>query len=490
MRKIWSPKIFLPRLLNDDERFNAAAIALEGALSDLSYAARECLFLPRLDILPSTMLNVLANQYHVDFFEPDMSDDEKRALIRDAIQWHRRKGTPAAVEEIARKVYSGAAVKEWYEYDGEPYHFRIMQDITADDEPADRDTLDRLRAAVRESKNTRSWLDFYGFIITPEDTIEPYDPIAELNPLIVRNDFYDYRRNPHFYDGDPDFGDYLWFYDGKLRMNGAGSYKGFDAEYDYGRPQATDFEQLEYWMALDWNDTVEPVDDNAFVANLDPFDDFFPSIEDALPTIDISFMWRDYETDVKESFDCDMTLSAHQDTVDPQDLLSYTVDLVPHQDTVEHYDASDTLAVDISRLDDVPVVEEMFFNPTLDAADYEEVEELGECGCHQYLNYSGHHDYNGSIPYNGTIFRRFALFDAALDRRWWEKFHWYSTFFDEPCAQCGNHDYQYLKGSVRIGSERFLISDIQILTLRIVCAHCGALIADILIEDDNWEELL
>ena len=490
MRKIWTPKIILPPILEEDERLKASATALEGALSDLSYAALECLFLPRLDILPSNILNVLANQYHVDFYDVSMSDEEKRSLIRDAIQWHRRKGTPAAVEEIARKVYGDAHVTEWFEYDGEPYHFRILQDITADDEPADRDTLDRLRAAVRESKNTRSWLDFYGFIVVPEDTVEAYDPTVEINPLIVRNDFYDYRRNPDHYDGRPHYGKYLWFYDGKLRYDGAGSYKGFDAEYDYGRLQATDFERLEYGLTFNWADTAEPDAFNCFTADIKPFDDAFPAPFDDPVAADISFLWRDYETDVKESIESAMTLGAREETIEAEAILQYALDISPHQDTVEPVDTADILAVNINRLDNEPVDEEQFFNPSLSASDGEEVSEEGECGCHQYLRYDGKHTYNGEMPYNGTIFRRFALFDEELNRRWQQKFLAYSATFDEPCAQCGSRDYQYLKGSVRIGSECFLISDPQILTLRIVCAHCGSLIADILIEEDTWEEII
>ena len=60
-------KILPPSILKDS-KLRAAAEALDFELQKLSLAARETLFLPRLDELPHKILDQLAAQYHVDFF--------------------------------------------------------------------------------------------------------------------------------------------------------------------------------------------------------------------------------------------------------------------------------------------------------------------------------------------------------------------------------------------------------------------------------------
>ena len=146
----------LPQNLLADKKINAAARALDDELQKITEATRNALLLPRLDELSEEVIDLLAWQWHVDFYEPSMSIETKRQLVRESIAWHRIKGTKAAVEKMARTVFKGGVVTEWFEYGGEPYHFRIdlltAPNITQDDTA-------RLLAVVNASKNVRSVLD-------------------------------------------------------------------------------------------------------------------------------------------------------------------------------------------------------------------------------------------------------------------------------------------------------------------------------------------
>mgnify|MGYP000984126264 CR=1 FL=1 len=146
----------LPPNLLADKQIHAAARALDDELQKITAATRNALLLPRLDELSEEVIDLLAWQWHVDFYEPSMSIETKRQLVRESIAWHRIKGTKAAVEKMARTVFKGGVVTEWFEYGGEPYHFRIdlltAPNITQDDTA-------RLLAVVNASKNVRSVLD-------------------------------------------------------------------------------------------------------------------------------------------------------------------------------------------------------------------------------------------------------------------------------------------------------------------------------------------
>ncbi|GAA0206113.1 phage tail protein I [Selenomonas dianae] len=146
----------LPPNLLADKQIYVAARALDDELQKITEATRNALLLPRLDELSEEIIDLLAWQWHVDFYEPSMSIDVKRQLVRESIAWHRIKGTKDAVEKMVQTVFSGGIVTEWFEYGGEPYHFRIdvlnAPNMTAEN-------MGRLLAVVNASKNTRSWLD-------------------------------------------------------------------------------------------------------------------------------------------------------------------------------------------------------------------------------------------------------------------------------------------------------------------------------------------
>ena len=146
----------LPQNLLRDEQIKAAAQALDAELQKITAATKEALLLPRLDELSEAVIDLLAWQWHVDFYEPNMSLETKRQLVRESIAWHRLKGTKAAVEKMVQAVFRGGVVTEWFEYGGEPYHFRV--DILSAPQITAENTA-RLLNVINASKNIRSWLD-------------------------------------------------------------------------------------------------------------------------------------------------------------------------------------------------------------------------------------------------------------------------------------------------------------------------------------------
>lgn len=101
----------LPDSLKADKQFVAIAAALDPILKRFAADTRKAMHLPRLDELTSPILDVLANQFHVDFFDSaHLTDDIKRNLIRNSIALHRLKGTVAAVEFVTNQFFRSARV--------------------------------------------------------------------------------------------------------------------------------------------------------------------------------------------------------------------------------------------------------------------------------------------------------------------------------------------------------------------------------------------
>jgi phage tail P2-like protein len=114
------------------------------------------LLLPNLDNLSEALVDELAWQYHVDFYRDNYPLETKRKLVRTAIERHRRKGTPASVEEMVSTVYQNAKVEEWWEWDGDPYYFRVLLRAQT---PAPPLSLTEVIKLIEEYKSKRSWLE-------------------------------------------------------------------------------------------------------------------------------------------------------------------------------------------------------------------------------------------------------------------------------------------------------------------------------------------
>ncbi|NMB19201.1 MAG: phage tail protein I, partial [Erysipelothrix sp.] len=100
-------------------------------------------------------VDLLAWQFHVDFYDPALSLTAKRNLVKSSILVHKRKGTPWAVRQVCNDAFGYAEIIEWFDYGGEPYHFSILTEGSLVDSVAWQSFF----RALESAKNVRSWLD-------------------------------------------------------------------------------------------------------------------------------------------------------------------------------------------------------------------------------------------------------------------------------------------------------------------------------------------
>jgi phage tail P2-like protein len=145
----------LPESLKSDPQVVAMAEAITPEIQDISEAISLIVLLATLDQQPEEVVDLLAWQYHVDFYDPALDLEIKRALVKNSFSWHRRKGTAAAVEELITTVFGEGRVVEWFEYGGEPYYFKVITNNTS----VTTEQAFMFTRALNSVKNTRSWLE-------------------------------------------------------------------------------------------------------------------------------------------------------------------------------------------------------------------------------------------------------------------------------------------------------------------------------------------
>lgn len=150
----------LPESLQSDNVKELAQL-IDEKLHELNATAEVASIYPRIDELSSDLIDALAIQFHVDFYDSTLSLTKRRNLVKNSIRWHVKKGTRAVVQEMANTVFGSASVLEWFEYGGDPYRFKI--DLLAEAQMTP-ETARLIVQAIETVKNVRSWLESIGFI--------------------------------------------------------------------------------------------------------------------------------------------------------------------------------------------------------------------------------------------------------------------------------------------------------------------------------------
>lgn len=156
----------VPTAIRGDASAEALAEATAEVLADRTVELDRLRIISNIDNLEEHLLAILARDFKVDWWDPGYSLEEKRRTVKSSWRVHKTLGTKAAVETAIRAIYPLTTVEEWFEYGGEPYHFRLNIDITSDsgDRERQRRVLDRLNFY----KSLRSHLDSVRYFLVPE----------------------------------------------------------------------------------------------------------------------------------------------------------------------------------------------------------------------------------------------------------------------------------------------------------------------------------
>lgn len=144
--------------MRQDPMTRALCFALDRQFLKLFEETRMVIINPRIEELGDAVLDELAWGRHVDGYDAMAPVEEKRRLVMSSKQMHKYKGTAFAVEQTLADVFGGRAqLREWFEYDGIPKHFKVEVDCV--DKGASADDLRRAERLIMAAKNLRSQLD-------------------------------------------------------------------------------------------------------------------------------------------------------------------------------------------------------------------------------------------------------------------------------------------------------------------------------------------
>ena len=175
-----------PIALQGDRSSTALANATARLLARRPEEISRLLIYPDIDRLDEKLLDILAYDFKVDWWDPNYTLEEKRQILKDSWRVHKTLGTKAAVVRAISAVYRNSEVREWFEYGGEPYHFKLSIDLTGTF--GDEAKLWRAIDRVNFYKSLRSHMDELRLVSSPMDTTAYYaGAFASYSRTVLRS---------------------------------------------------------------------------------------------------------------------------------------------------------------------------------------------------------------------------------------------------------------------------------------------------------------
>lgn len=156
----------LPQVLQDDESMAALASSIATVLEKRKDEIRSVAIYPRIDELPGDLLDILAKDFKVDWWDKSYSLETKREILKTSWNTHRILGTKEAVTTALCALYDQFEIKEWWEYGGEPGYFKVeTQSSRLVDE------LDTFRTSLSAVKRLSAHLEKIAIVSKPSQKI-------------------------------------------------------------------------------------------------------------------------------------------------------------------------------------------------------------------------------------------------------------------------------------------------------------------------------
>lgn len=116
----------LPQFMRDDAAVSGLASGVGEIIRDLAESVELLSTWDHIDKLSESELDELAWELNIQWYDTGASLEVKRGLIKNSDKVFQRLGTKWAVENIIATYFGEGYIEEWFEYGGDPGHFRVL----------------------------------------------------------------------------------------------------------------------------------------------------------------------------------------------------------------------------------------------------------------------------------------------------------------------------------------------------------------------------
>lgn len=116
----------LPQFMQNDAAVQGLAAGIDSIIPELAASLEKLSTWDHIDNLSEAELDDLAWELNILWYDSSASIDVKRNLVRESDAVYKKLGTKWAVENVINTYFGEGYVEEWFEYGGDPGHFRVF----------------------------------------------------------------------------------------------------------------------------------------------------------------------------------------------------------------------------------------------------------------------------------------------------------------------------------------------------------------------------
>ena len=116
----------LPLFMRGDGAVKGLAAGIDQLVPQLTAAINRLSTWDHIDELSEAELDDLAWELNILWYDTSATLEVKRELVKNSDKVYQHLGTKWAAENIIATYFGDGHIEEWFEYDGEPGHFRIL----------------------------------------------------------------------------------------------------------------------------------------------------------------------------------------------------------------------------------------------------------------------------------------------------------------------------------------------------------------------------
>lgn len=116
----------IPPYMQEDSTVIGLCAAADYIFSKLFECIQRMDFYTQLDLLDDSDLDYIAEINNIVWYDKSSTKEVKINVIKNADKVFWTLGTVSAVESVMNDIFGECEIKEWFDYAGDPYHFKIL----------------------------------------------------------------------------------------------------------------------------------------------------------------------------------------------------------------------------------------------------------------------------------------------------------------------------------------------------------------------------
>ena len=167
----------IPQFMRDDDAVRGLSAAIDEIVPGRASSISKLSTWDHIDELREDELDALAWELNIPWYEATATLAIKREVIKNSDKVYKHIGTKWAVENIIKTYFGDGYIMEWFEYDGEPGHFRVYSSNPS----LNNERLAEFLALLNKTKRATAKLDGISITLDAELVLSTGVAIHEVS---------------------------------------------------------------------------------------------------------------------------------------------------------------------------------------------------------------------------------------------------------------------------------------------------------------------